>query len=63
MKKGHCLGVGEMQWHRAGRKGTSFIREERKDETQTFEMVGDHRHVSKEMTLMCLCGSFKACLK
>lgn len=63
MKKGYCLGAGEMQRQRGGTKGTSFIREERKDETQIFEMDGDHRHVSKQMKLMCLCGSFKACLK
>lgn len=63
MKKGYCLGVGEMQWHRGGTKGTPFIREERKDETQTLEMDGDHRHVGAQMKLMCLCGSFKACLK
>lgn len=63
MKKGYCLGVGEVQLHRGDMKGTHFIREERKDEKQIFEMDGDHRHVSTKMKLMCLCGSFKACLK
>lgn len=63
MKKGYCLGVGEIQWLRGAMKDTRFICEERKDEKQTFEMDGDHRHVSKQMKLMCLCGSFKACLK
>lgn len=33
MKKGYCLGAGEMQRQRGGPKGTPFIREERKDET------------------------------
>ena len=55
MKKGYCLGAGEMQWHRAGTKGTPFIREESKDEKQTYEMDGDHRHVGRKMTLMCVC--------
>lgn len=63
MKKGYCLGVGVPPWLKEGMKGTHFIREERKDEKQTFEMDGEHRHVSKQMKLMCLCGSFKARLK
>lgn len=52
-----CFGMG---WGRC--EATHFIREERKEETQTFATDGDRGHVSEQMKLMSF-GSFKARLK
>lgn len=62
MKRGYCLGVGEMQWHRGGTKGTPFIREERKDEKQTLRWM-ETTGLSANRWSWCVCGSFKAHLK
>lgn len=44
-------------------EATHFIGEERKEEMQTLAPDGDRRHVSEQMKLMSVRGSFKARLK
>lgn len=56
-------GWGNLSGSGGALKDTRFICGEGKDEKQTCDMNGVCRHVSRRMKPLCLCGSFKACLK
>lgn len=53
------VGVGTAVAQR-GASGAFWIRQELKEEWQTFEKGGEHRRDNGEMKRMCLGGLFKA---